>query len=657
MGTGLNKKSISWDVLCVLPGLLFLLSILLVRLHLFSMPLTDIYWSEATNESTLNDLFVYWKAVVILFSTLFAAFIAVVGYFAGRIRFRKGLFFVPLLVYLVFSAISSLASDYRYFALRGMSEHFEGLGVLCAYVFMVIFLFCVLDNERKVRIILYGALGFAVLLGILGLTQAFGYDFLQTVAGQKLITPNTVSESGVKNWDLIEILAMEGKKMYSFVFQSGEVYQTVYNINYVSFYLTLLIPLVAMIFIHHFSETKTSGKAVSVVFLAVFGLLVFNFFAANSASGYFGLLAIFITALVVFRKELKKWIKPLLCLIVVVGLVMGLLANRWLPEVKSLIGNAINIVTDFVYADNSLPSEADFENDPASVWIPIDSVETSADHVNFGINGSMIVIARDAAEGAFTITDENGNPLYLSKIEGIEGKEGDFQILDERFHDYVVLSLIQAADGMVIDVTAEGADWFFLYDGSTFRYVNSVGKHTDLYPVPHSSLIKDYSFGSYRGRIWATTIPMLKHYIIKGAGADCYAFAFPQNDYVTLYNQSEGRDMALVTDKAHNLYMQYWVNTGLVSLLAWLAMVGFYLVGAVKTFGKRGFNDFCDYANGGIFCGIIGFLVTAFFNDGSVNTMPMFYTMLAAGFAINARDQWEKSEKAVKKGPAQMPEL
>ena len=89
---------------------------------------------------------------------------------------------------------------------------------------------------------------------------------------------------------------------------------------------------------------------------------------------------------------------------------------------------------------------------------------------------------------------------------------------------------------------------------------------------------------------------------------------------------------------------QYWVNTGLISLLAWLTMVGYYLVGAVKQFRKRGFVDFCDFVNGGIFCGICGFLAVAFFNDGSVNTMPMFYTMLGTGLAINMRDKWPGEE-------------
>ena len=82
-------------------------------------------------------------------------------------------------------------------------------------------------------------------------------------------------------------------------------------------------------------------------------------------------------------------------------------------------------------------------------------------------------------------------------------------------------------------------------------------------------------------------------------------------------------------------------------------MVGYYLVGAVKQFRKRGFVDFCDFVNGGIFCGICGFLAVAFFNDGSVNTMPMFYTMLGTGLAINMRDKWPGEVKEVASaGPA-----
>ena len=96
---------------------------------------------------------------------------------------------------------------------------------------------------------------------------------------------------------------------------------------------------------------------------------------------------------------------------------------------------------------------------------------------------------------------------------------------------------------------------------------------------------------------------------------------------------------------------QYWVNTGLISLLVWLTMVGYYLVGAVKQFRKRGFVDFCDFVNGGIFCGICGFLAVAFFIDGSVNTMPMFACELGTGLAINMRDKWPSDGPSTGSGP------
>lgn len=73
--------------------------------------------------------------------------------------------------------------------------------------------------------------------------------------------------------------------------------------------------------------------------------------------------------------------------------------------------------------------------------------------------------------------------------------------------------------------------------------------------------------------------------------------------------------------------------------------------GAVKQFRKRGFIDFCDFVNGGIFCGI---LAVAFFNDGSVNTMPMFVCELGTGLAINIRDKWPGEETSTGSATGEM---
>ena len=618
------------------------------------MPFSDVYWTEATDTMLLADLFSYWKAIAIILAACLSVIAIAVAYFRDDICFKKSFLYIPTIVYAAFVIISLLFSDYKYFALRGLSDHFEGTIVLLAYIMMVFFLFNIVDSERRTKCVVYFVLIVASLASILGVTQALGHDFLSTTAGQKAMSFLYTMETGLKAWDMIDIISENGGSLFSFTFTEGQVYQTVYNINFFQFYLSLLVPVSALLFIHHFIDENKKNRAVSIVFLGLFGLYLYNFFAANSASGYFGLLAIFVAALIVFHKELKRWVKPLLCLIIVLGIVMGLLADRWLPEIKSVLAVAANPFISDIYAETPQKSPTDFENAPASVWAPVDYVETKTGQMVFSINGNEIVITRDDEHSSFTISDANGEQLYLVPIEG---KDATYQILDDRFHDYVTLGLARSVDFYYVIVSTSGHDWYFRYDGESFLYRNAIGKETALYKVPHSRLIKDYSFGSYRGRIWATTIPMLKHYILKGAGADCFTFAFPQNDYATLYNQSEGREMNLVTDKAHNLYMQYWVNTGLISLLAWLAMVGFYLVGAAKSFKKRGFNDFCDFANGGIFCGIIGFLATAFFNDGSVSTMPMFYTMLGTGLALNVRDQWTTESASAESAPAQMPEI
>ncbi len=654
MENGLNKRNKVSDLLCMLPVFVFTLSILLVHLHLFSMPMTDIYWSEATDTSTITDVFGYWKAIAIIGSAGLAVIIFLIAYFKDLICIKKSFLYIPALVYAGFVLISLCFSDYKYFALRGMSEHFEGTLVLLAYVILILFLANVVDSERRLRLVVYCALGAAFVLGILGITQATGHDFLSTVTGQKMITPNYVLENGVKSWDMIDILAESGQKAYDFSFTDGQVYQTVYNINYVPLYLSLLIPVSAILFVAFGTSESKIKNRLSFIFLVSYGLYLYNFFAANSASGYFGLAAIFISALIIFHKYLKEWIKPIICLVLVLGLVLGLTVSYWLPDIRSTVQDVSQFLITRIYADNTDDIKLEYDNPPGGTWAPIDYIETCGDYMLFSINGNALKFVRDFEHSAYTICDINDQQVY---IKPIEWDQSSYEILDDRFHDYLTLSLRSIDGEMFLDVITSTLGWRFIYGPQGFRYRNAVGKNVELYNVPHANIIKNYSAGTNRGLIWDTTIPMLKKYVLKGAGADVFTFVYPQNDYVTIYNSIDRYHMNLVVDKVHNIYMQYWVNTGLVSLLAWLVLIGYYFVGAVKGFRKRGFVDFVDFVNGGIFCGIIGFLFVAFFNDGSVNTMPMFYTMLGTGLALNMKDRWTLKNEASGRKQASMPEI
>ena len=641
MGNGLNKRTTIADLLCMLPIVVFVLSILLVRVHMFTMPMTNVYWSEATDTSVLADIFNYWKSVAIIAAAALSVIAFVVAYLKDLLHFKKSFIYIPALIYVSFVFISLFFSKYKYFALRGMSEHFEGSIVLLAYMMMLFFLVNIIDSERRLKYIFCCVFVAAFLLGILGITQATGHDFFTTVIGQKLMTPNYMLDSGVKSWDMIDILAASGKQAYEFTFESGKVYQTVYNINYVPLYLVLLIPITAALFV--FYGTNKQKRLLAFVVIILFGLLDYNFFAASSSSGYIGLLVVAIAAISIFYKQIKKWYKVLLCLILVIIITLCLALPYWLPEVKNIMATTMDSVISRVYAESTQTIQNEFVNRAGGTPAEIDYIETYNDYMVFSINGSALRITRDNANASFSIVDNDFNQLYVQQVNGTEGV---FEVLDNRFHDFITISLIKKENLPGIKITTVNeyghTDWPFLYNNG-FYYVNRVNKLVQLHKVSHVNIFS-FSSASGRGRIWNTTIPLLKNSIIWATGADTYCFAFPQNDYAVLYNTRSG--LATVTDKAHNLYMQYWVNTGLISLLAWLTMVGYYLVGAVKQFRKRGFIDFCDFVNGGIFCGILGFLAVAFFNDGSVNTMPMFYTMLGTGLAINMRDQWPSVQVA-----------
>ena len=156
----------------MLPAFLFILSILLVRLHMQTMPMSEIYWSEAADDTTLTDLFAWWKSSAILGAGCLAAVILIAGLLGKKIRLKKSFVYIPILVYALFVLIALAASNYKYFALHCMNEHYEGTFVLLAYMMMVVFLMNAADSEHRVKLIVVCALGAACLLGVLGLSGA-----------------------------------------------------------------------------------------------------------------------------------------------------------------------------------------------------------------------------------------------------------------------------------------------------------------------------------------------------------------------------------------------------------------------------------------------------------------------------------------------------
>ena len=140
------------------------------------------------------------------------------------------------------------------------------------------------------------------------------------------------------------------------------------------------------------------------------------------------------------------------------------------------------------------------------------------------------------------------------------------------------------------------------------------------------------SLFSSRAYIWSRSIPLLKKYIIIGAGPDMFGIAFPQDDYVGKLNYWS---ITGLVEKPHNMYLQTGINTGVISLIAMLSIFGMYLFDSTKLFINNSFEAYKDYIGAGMFAGVTAYLVAGMFNDQIMSVTPIFYGMLGLGIAIN----------------------
>ncbi|HEY8422185.1 MAG TPA: O-antigen ligase family protein, partial [Thermoclostridium sp.] len=141
------------------------------------------------------------------------------------------------------------------------------------------------------------------------------------------------------------------------------------------------------------------------------------------------------------------------------------------------------------------------------------------------------------------------------------------------------------------------------------------------------------SFGSNRGYIWSRTLPLLKGTVFIGKGPDTFALYFPQYDFLNklkLY-QTGG----IFVDKAHNMYLQTALNTGVLSLVAMLVLFGLYAVSSIKVLWKEDFTEFMPAAGLACFAAFCGYAAAGLFNDSNIAVAPVFWVLLGLGTGIN----------------------
>jgi len=286
--------------------------IMITRMAVYERPMGQFFWSGG-DDSQLTEFFSYYKMVAILVCAVLALVLLLYRVFTQSFFIKRSYTYVPMILYAVFVLLSYFFSDYKEFALWGWNERFEGTLTLLSYMVMLFFIINSVNTERNVKWILYPLAVTSGLLGLLGLTQSLDHDFFRTAIGKKLITPSWF-------WDQVDNL--------NFTFQNKEIYQTVYNINYVSFYLTLLIPLIGLLFINVVMRGKEEDLWKKIIWGALFTLLVYNLIGSASSGGLMGMAVVALVAAIVLNKRILNWWKPVAILLLITIIVAGVSYER-----------------------------------------------------------------------------------------------------------------------------------------------------------------------------------------------------------------------------------------------------------------------------------------------------------------------------------------
>jgi len=92
---------------------------------------------------------------------------------------------------------------------------------------------------------------------------------------------------------------------------------------------------------------------------------------------------------------------------------------------------------------------------------------------------------------------------------------------------------------------------------------------------------------------------------------------------------------SLFVDKAHSMYLQTALTTGVLSLAAILVLFVMYAVLSLKVLWDEDFTEFLPAAGLACFAAFCGYAIAGLFNDSTITVAPVFWVLLGMGTGIN----------------------
>ncbi len=577
-------------ILCILP--------LILRLYIKSSGYGIYPWHSEYDEYA--DVFLHYKMIVfiILSGIILLAVIWKLTKMEKKERKRSLLIFLPLFIYAIFVILSTIASNDLDYSLYGAAAQNEPVFVLLGYVIVALYAYITVNTLADVKQIMNAALIGAFIMTSIGVLQVMGKDPLSLESVQRFFVD-------------AEILA-QGPLVLKF--PVGQAYGTLYNPNYVGSYVALYFPLMVVGFL----ISKAIWKKLWYIVTAI-GLLVF-LFGSQSRTGLISVVGIVIVFLLFKSKEVVK---------------------RWYLVIPSITAVVLGFLLIDASRDNLLTNRLKEMFQIQKSNDDLKGIDTTGNGVRVIYKDTEFTVRMAVSETDFAYIVLEGEEQKEISYEEYK-REAYFTLNngDEMTIRTAVMGDFNGELGFGLDLDGRGYYFTNQIVLGNYKYVNNYGKIDECVMIENP--LQGYeSIASARGYVFGRSILLLGKYFFIGSGPDTFAITFPQNDYVALYKS--GFEDTIFT-RPHNFYFQMGVQTGVVSLIAFLTFYIMYFVNCCRNYFFKKFTKVEEWLGFSIFLATIGFMAVGIANDSLIVVTPMFYTLLGVGMTVNNKILTKKEE-------------
>lgn len=576
---------------------------LIMHEHTYRTHLENEDWFAVGNY-TATDFFLFWKqwAVIILALVCLLLLLIRAKYYYEELPWDKKAF-IPLGIYCVFVFLSACFAKKPLFAFAGGYDMFQSALAILSYAVLFYYTYSCIKSLDHVLYLLRGAeIGIAIEL-LICFFQAIGHDPIATTVGKILVT----SPSRWRNLDSLTL--------------AQSMYGTVYNSDYLSMYLPVLVPIfIGLIIV----ETKLWRK----IFNA--GLLILSLFILMkaSSSARIAIASVVVVALIIYCSRERKLIISFVAMIACVIFAGCNIVFNSTPYYKVKMSDTWNMSSSM--DDKDVPIKG-ITTGSRKDGITVRLKDGKTIRFWFSIEDNKIkdLTVRNGNGTLLKLTQTNpDNQTYTFSGQTYQAENIYFYRDDSTGYS----RLIFAKDGRsfpFVDSDIYGTNKKGYYLVSTAgRCVKLPQKNKgEVYEVFHNGL------WSGRGPIYNRSLPLLKKYIIIGAGADNYIMAYPQRDYILDYYLNYGSNTLNV--KPHSYYLQLWIQEGFIAFAAAMVFFFWYLGKSTKLYRKVTLNDSTGIMGFASMIGVLGYLIADIANDSTICTAPVFWVVLGLGWGIN----------------------